>query len=263
LKGNKNGKIQTYKPEVAIDQERFSDQMGTILDSLQDLWCWKEGAPRQAHACQEKLEKNQAKGVKMAKLERTYIVPLRRTFVKSPLYKRSKRAMTALKTFISKNMKSTDVKIGKNLNQFVWKDGIRNPPHHVKITAIKEEDGAVKAELFGFKYEELTKEEMEKAAEKDKKGKKEEDKEAAKADKIVEKVKNKPELAEEVLKKPKKLAEEEKLEEVEEELEKEELDQHDELEEEKEIKETLDEIKKTGPAKKAAPKRKPAKSKEE
>lgn len=184
----------------------------------------------------------------MAILERTYIVPLRRTFVKAPRYKRSKRAMTALKSFISKHMKSPDVKIGRHLNEVVWENGIRNPPHHVKINAIKDEEGIVRAELFGFKYEELTKEEMEKAAKEKKK--------PAKEEKIVEKVKQKPELAEEVLKKPKKLEEEEKLEEMDEKIEKEEMDQHGNLEREEEIKETIDEIKKVEPAERKSSKAK-------
>jgi large subunit ribosomal protein L31e len=159
--------------------------------------------------------------------------------VRAPRYKRSKRAMTALKAFIAKHMKSQNVKIGRHLNEFVWENGIKNPPHHVKINAVKEDDGIVKAELFGFKYEEMTKEEMEKAAKK-----------PAKEEKVVEKVKDskKPELATEAVKKPKKIEEEEKLEEMDEQLEKEELDQHGKLEEEAEIKEEIEDIKKVEPA---------------
>ncbi len=41
----------------------------------------------------------------------------------------------------------------------IWENGIKNPPHHVKVTAIKEEDGTVKVELFGKKYEEKKKQE--------------------------------------------------------------------------------------------------------
>ena len=190
----------------------------------------------------------------MATLERTYIVPLRRTFARAPRYKRSKRAMTALRAFITKHMKSQDVKIGRHLNEFVWENGIKNPPHHVKISAIRDDEGIVKAELFGFKYEEMTKEEMEKAA----KAKKPAKTEAEDKDKIAEKVKQKPELAEQATKKPKAIVEEEKFEEIDEQLEKEEMDQHGNLEREEEIKETIDEIKRVEPAAK-----KPKKEKKE
>lgn len=98
-------------------------------------------------------------------MERTYNIPLRKEFRKAPKYKRTTKAVKALRKFISKHMKSDEIKIGRNLNQHMWKDGIKNPPHHVKVTLVKDEEGVVKAELFGHKYVELTKEEMEKQLE--------------------------------------------------------------------------------------------------
>jgi len=88
----------------------------------------------------------------MARLERTYTIPLRQEYRKAPRYKRAARAMSALQAFLLKHMKGTDVKIGKYLNEEVWKDGIKNPPHKVKVTAFKEDDSVVKAELFGKEY---------------------------------------------------------------------------------------------------------------
>ena len=90
-------------------------------------------------------------------LERTYNVPLRREFIKVPRYKRSKKAVTALRQFIMKHMKSDQVLIGKQANLYIWKDGIKNPPHHIKVSAVKDDEGVVKVELFGFKYEEAKK----------------------------------------------------------------------------------------------------------
>ncbi|MFH0876219.1 MAG: 50S ribosomal protein L31e [archaeon] len=105
----------------------------------------------------------------MAKIERTYNVPLRKAFRKSPRYKKSKKAIAELKKFLAKHMKSDNIKIGKVLNEHIWENGVRCPPHHVKITVVKEDDGTVKAELFGFKYREMTKEEVEKLKEPKKK----------------------------------------------------------------------------------------------
>ncbi|MBN2422731.1 60S ribosomal protein L31 [Candidatus Woesearchaeota archaeon] len=110
----------------------------------------------------------------MATLERNYNVPLRKAFRRAPKYKRTKRAINALKKFIKRHMKSDNIRIGRHLNQEMWKNGIKNPPHHIKVNLVKEEDNLVKAELFGFKYEELTKEDIEKIN----KGKKPEKKEA-------------------------------------------------------------------------------------
>lgn len=95
----------------------------------------------------------------MAKLERTYTVPLRSGFNKAPNYKKTKKAVFVLREFLMKHMKCTnkELRLGKNLNQFVWKRGYKHPPHHVKITVIKDDEGIVKAELFGMKYEEPVK----------------------------------------------------------------------------------------------------------
>ncbi len=89
--------------------------------------------------------------------ERTYNIPLRKEWLKTPKYKRAKKAVTAIKEFLVKHMKSDNIKLGKLLNLDLWKHGIKNPPHHIKVTAIKEDDGTVKAELFGKKYEEFKK----------------------------------------------------------------------------------------------------------
>jgi len=87
----------------------------------------------------------------MAKLERTYTIPLRRDFAKVPKYKRSKRAIKHIKDFIVKHMKTEDVKLGKSLNEKVWMHGIKNPPGKVTVKAIKNED-VVTVELEGIDY---------------------------------------------------------------------------------------------------------------
>ena len=86
-------------------------------------------------------------------IERTYNIPLRREFLRSPRYRRAKRAGIALRTFLERHMKSEEVYIGKRLNEKIWEHGIKNPPHHVKVDVVKEDDGKVYAELSGFKYE--------------------------------------------------------------------------------------------------------------
>lgn len=101
-------------------------------------------------------------------IERNYNVPLRKGFVKHAKHKKTKKAVSVLKEFLSRHMKSDKILIGGQLNKHLWKDGIKNPPHHVKITAIKEDDGTVKAELLGFKYEHKKKDEKEQKEDKKK-----------------------------------------------------------------------------------------------
>lgn len=99
----------------------------------------------------------------MANIERIYNVPLRKGFIKSPRYKKAKKAVLTLREFLARHMKvdMKSVKIGRVLNETVWDRGIKHPPHHVKVTVIKDDEGIVKAELFGFKYEEPVVEEKE------------------------------------------------------------------------------------------------------
>jgi large subunit ribosomal protein L31e len=84
-------------------------------------------------------------------IERTYTVPLRKEFQKVPRHKKTNKAVTAMKQFLSKHMKSADVRLGKSINEEIWKHGIQNPPHHVKVTVTKDPEGVVNAELFGLK----------------------------------------------------------------------------------------------------------------
>lgn len=81
-------------------------------------------------------------------LERTYNVPLRKEYMKAPRWNRTKKAVTALRQFLAKHMKSENVLLSKGLNEEIWKHGIQNPPHHIKIKAVKDDKGVVKADLF-------------------------------------------------------------------------------------------------------------------
>jgi large subunit ribosomal protein L31e len=82
-------------------------------------------------------------------IERTYNIPLRKEFQKVPKYKRAKKAVTALRKFLTRHMKSDKIKLGKHLNELVWNNGIKNPPHHVNVSVVKEDNGTVRAELIG------------------------------------------------------------------------------------------------------------------
>ena len=86
--------------------------------------------------------------------ERTYTVPLRKEYQKAPRWKRTSKAVIALRQFLQRHMKSKDVRLGKELNQELWNHGIQTPPHHVKVTASKNDKGTVTANLFGTKANE-------------------------------------------------------------------------------------------------------------
>ena len=85
-------------------------------------------------------------------LEREYIVPLRKKFIDTPFYKKTPKAIKALKQFIAKHMKIEDrdirkVKLDKYVNEEIWSRGIRKPLNKIRIKAKKFESGIVKVEL--------------------------------------------------------------------------------------------------------------------
>jgi|GEM_PF-377932 len=100
------------------------------------------------------------------KLERSYNIPLRKSFVNAAKHKRTPKAVRAVREFLAKHMKaeSTKVRLGLHLNEYLWKHGIKNPPHHVKVWAVKEDD-VVKAELEGFEFKEAVRAEKKKEPE--------------------------------------------------------------------------------------------------
>ncbi|MBL7100440.1 MAG: 60S ribosomal protein L31 [Nanoarchaeota archaeon] len=138
----------------------------------------------------------------MADKERTYNIPLRKEFRKVPIYARTPKAVRALKQFMQKHMKTEDIKLGKYLNKELWKNGNRNPPYKVSVTAkwIEEKDKKyVKVELVGAP-EEKPKEEKKKGLlgkikgkGKEKEEKPEEKKEEKKEEKPEEKKEEKKE----------------------------------------------------------------------
>src|SRR3989338_6340607 len=99
----------------------------------------------------------------MAKIERVYNIPLRSEWLKAPPYKRAKKAVSAVREFLVKHMKSEQVKLGRMLNHKIWECSIKNPPHHIKVNVIKYDDGLVRAELDGFPVEPVAPETKKKA----------------------------------------------------------------------------------------------------
>jgi large subunit ribosomal protein L31e len=189
--------------------------MGAFLDSAEEIRHRKKNTSWKAHEDKEKLEKDKDKGITMAKkeekpktvIERTYNIPLRREWLKAPRWKRTKKAVKAAREFLQKHMKSENIKLGKHLNESIWKHGGKNPPHHVKVNVTKDEEGTVIAELVGAPKEEVKAQKPVKKEEKVE-GKKEEVKEEKKEkveeakEKVVEeKKKEKPKKEEKAVEK--------------------------------------------------------------
>ena len=89
----------------------------------------------------EKVSKKD-KEKEVVELEREYIVPLRRGFLKVPRYRRAKKAVRVLKEFMVRHMGVRDrdlgkVKIDGYLNNEIWFRGIKKPVNKIKVRAKK------------------------------------------------------------------------------------------------------------------------------
>src|SRR3989338_4675211 len=85
-------------------------------------------------------------------LEREYVIPLRRKWLKVPKYKRANKAIKSIKEFLARHMRVEErdlrkVKINKFLNQEIWFRGIKKPPARIKVKVKKLKNGDVYAEL--------------------------------------------------------------------------------------------------------------------
>ncbi len=88
---------------------------------------------------------------KKEKIEREYIIPLREKGRSVPRYKKTPKAVKTVKEFLVRHMKIRDkdlnkIKLDRFVNETLWVRGIKNPPHKIKVKAIKSGEN-VKVEL--------------------------------------------------------------------------------------------------------------------
>jgi len=85
-------------------------------------------------------------------LEREYIIPLRKEWLKVPEYKRANKAVKAIKEFLVRHMKIYDrdlrkVKLDVLLNNEIRFRGIRKPPARIRVKATKFDNNIVRVGL--------------------------------------------------------------------------------------------------------------------
>jgi len=98
--------------------------------------------------------------------EKIFTIPLRDAFGKQRI-KRSKKAVNIVKKYLERHMKSDNIRIGKSINENIWKSGAKKPPRKIRIHAIKE-DNIIYTELIGIDIKTPSKEEVKKKKKKKK-----------------------------------------------------------------------------------------------
>ncbi len=99
---------------------------------------------------------------------RTYTVPLRREYLKTPKWRRAEKAVSTLRSFVERHSKTEEIKIGRWVNESIWKRGAKNPPSRVRVD-VKRVANSVIVELSELPRKAKTKEIPEKVEEKPKK----------------------------------------------------------------------------------------------
>lgn len=79
-------------------------------------------------------------------LERIYTIPLRKVKT-SPRNHRTDRAVRAVKAYLSRHMKATDVWIDQAVNERLWARGMYRIPPRIRVRALKFDDGVVEVTL--------------------------------------------------------------------------------------------------------------------
>ena len=95
---------------------------------------------------EEKKEKAEEKERGKIHVERVYTIPLRDL---TPKWRRSERAIFAIRRYLSKHLKASpaNINIDKTINEKVFERGARKPPRKIRVRAMKFEDGVVETEL--------------------------------------------------------------------------------------------------------------------
>ena len=78
--------------------------------------------------------------------EQIYVIPMIKT-KEAPRWRRAQRAIKEIQQYLTRHMKSDDIKLDASINEKVWARGAENPPSRIRIRAMKFEDGQVQAEL--------------------------------------------------------------------------------------------------------------------
>ena len=180
---------------MAEEDKKLQEKEETSEEIVKDIE--KSGVSEKIAAKEEKLDEEIMKDVekkaaekkeetrpdkaelkKEEKAWKEFIIPLRSKFSKTARYRRTPKAIKAIKEFLVRHMKMYErdlkkVKLDKYLNEFIWTRGIRNPPSRVRIKAVIDGD-VIRAELaelterLRFKKEKLARRETRVPAQKKK-----------------------------------------------------------------------------------------------
>ncbi|HTT17001.1 MAG TPA: 50S ribosomal protein L31e [Thermoplasmata archaeon] len=87
---------------------------------------------------------------KREEIEREYVIPLRASRHQPSRRRRAGHALETVRRFVVRHMHGAaeDVWIDPRLNEHIWERGIQRIPSHVRVKAIRFEDGLIEVDLL-------------------------------------------------------------------------------------------------------------------
>lgn len=82
----------------------------------------------------------------MSSVERIYTIPLGKALA-VPRYRRAEKAITLLRKFVQRHMKSEAIIIDTTVNEAIWARGIKRPPRKIRVKLSKDDEGTVTVTL--------------------------------------------------------------------------------------------------------------------
>ena len=83
------------------------------------------------------MSENNQKNQDNQQVERVYNIHYRQIIKKAPNWRRAKKAITVVKSFLKRHMKVEEVKLSEKINQYIWKNGAKNPPGKISVKVVK------------------------------------------------------------------------------------------------------------------------------
>ena len=119
----------------ALELDEISEEISVFEEETSDI-------EREVLASEEEFEEE-------IQEERIYTVPLAKEFMKTKNWKRTKKAVKALKQFAVRHMKpeADMVFISQDVNERLWENGIKNPPRKIRVRMTKSVEGLVRVYL--------------------------------------------------------------------------------------------------------------------
>ena len=111
---------------------------------------------------EEKKEHKKLDKEKIVEGERVFTIPLRKAFRKARP-RRANYAISLIRDFLMRHLKTKDVKLGRHINEEIMK----RLPRRIRVKAFIDE-GVAKAELVDYQYEEFKAEKFEKKGRREK-----------------------------------------------------------------------------------------------